>query len=56
MSKTILPEGHEWEEVKDWPCSSETAFYCEHCDQTFIHDMVDDSSNSEDIFECDKEE
>ena len=52
MSVTLLPAGHEWKGVADWPCSSETAFHCKHCDQTFIHDMIDDSNNTEEVEDC----
>jgi len=53
MSKPIqLPEGHKWKSIPDWPAASETAFQCDHCKQTAIHDMIDNSTNFAELESC----
>jgi hypothetical protein len=56
MAKIILPTGHKWREVHALT-SSETCFECERCESTFIHDMMDGSTEfNPSELPCDEDE
>ena len=44
--KITLPKGHEWREHPS-PSSNETLFICKDCGASFLHDMIDNSTNFE---------
>ena len=44
--KITLPDGHEWREHPSYN-STETLFICKVCQASFLHDMIDGSTNFE---------